>query len=543
MANVFDSIAVKKLNRNMFNMTHDVKMSCNMGQLVPVLLTECVPGDKVRIGCNSMIRFAPLVAPMMHRCDATVHYFFVPYRLLWQGWEGYITGQLGPGDLPYTHPFVTYTGSATGYGTDEPGDGSWGKLDDYLGIPPMPTGAINPQNVSALGFAAYQRCWADWYRDQNLQVVNNDVTFSTPFLNDGDNTDVTDLKKLRYRAWEHDYFTSCLPFAQKGEPVDLPLGEVELRSDFITNATDNNENPHFKGFAGDVVSGEVFANDRATETPGVGAAGPSIGGGDTGDVFPPYFYDPAGSLTVGATTINDLRRAEALQKLLELNARGGTRYIEFIRAHFNVKSSDKRLQRAEYITGIKQPVVISEVLNTTGTEDLPQGNMAGHGVSVISGNYGSYFAEEHGFVIGIMSVMPKTAYVEAVDRQWMKYRSPYDYYFPSLANIGEQEVYTGEVNFFVGNNQFDTFGYIPRYSEYRFAHNRVAGQFRTTLDYWHMARKFGASVPVLNDEFIVSDPTKRVFAVTDPAVDSLFIHHLNSMYISRLMPKYGTPML
>jgi hypothetical protein len=231
-----------------------------------------------------------------------------------------------------------------------------------------------------------------------------------------------------------------------------------------------------------------------------------------------------------------------LQEFLEKNARGGTRYIENILVHFGVRSSDKRLQRPEYITGTKSPVVISEVLNTTGeTGGLPQGNMAGHGVSVGSGTVGYYKCEEHGFIIGIMSVMPKTAYQQGIPRQYLKFDS-LDYYWPSFAHIGEQEVMNQELYAYTSTKE-DTFGYLPRYAEYRFTPNRVAGDFRNSLEYWHLGRVFG-SQPALNQTFIECDPTdvERIFAV-QAGDDNLYCHVLNKVKAIRPIPVYGTPML
>jgi hypothetical protein len=245
-------------------------------------------------------------------------------------------------------------------------------------------------------------------------------------------------------------------------------------------------------------------------------------------------------LELQPTTINDLRRAFRLQEWLEKNARGGTRYIENILTHFGVKSSDKRLQRPEYITGVKSPVVISEIVNTTGqTEGLPQGNLAGHGVSVSSGRSGSYFCEEHGYIIGIMSVMPKTAYQQGIPKTFLK-NDTLDYFWPSFAHIGEQPVTNNEIYAYTASAE-DTFGYVPRYAEYKYMPSRVAGDFRTTLDYWHLGRKF-ATQPSLNSAFVNCDATKRIFAVDDPEGDSLYCHVLNKIKAVRPMPKFGTPM-
>ncbi len=500
--NIFNSIQLKKPKKNFFDLTHDVKLSTNMGQLTPILTLEVVPGDSIELGCESIIRFAPMTAPVMHRMDVTMHYFFVPNRILWDNWEKFITNNGPNGTGPdIVAPYLRY-----GYDFGNPENRLF---LDYLGVPTPPLGATQA-NISALPMAAYQCVYNEYYRDQNLIAPVNYK------LIDGDNNaDFLNLTTLRNRAWEHDYFTSSLPFAQKGAAVDIPLGAVNGDANIYYNASYN------------------------TTLSGTPASVTLLGDVNTG--VDTEMYAQTDGLTVEPTTINDLRRAYRLQEWLEKNARGGTRYIESILSHFGVKSSDARLQRPEYITGVKTPVVISEVLNTSGTEgELPQGNMAGHGIAVSSGKSGSYYAEEHGYIIGIMSVMPKTAYQQGIPRTFLKL-DPLDYFWPSFANIGEQEVKLQELYAFTANAD-DTFGYVPRYAEYKYMPSRVAGDFRNSLDYWHLGRIFG-SEPTLSQEFIECTPedTARIFAVTDPDSQKLYCHVLNKIKAVRPMPKYGTP--
>ncbi len=501
--NLFNSIKLSKPKKNVFDLTHDVKLSTNMGQLTPILTLECVPGDKFDLGCESMIRLAPMTAPVMHRMDVTMHYFFVPNRILWDNWEKFITDA----NSPYTIPVID--SSFSGLSATE-------KLFlDYMGVPPVPGNSAPTRQVNALPFAAYQAIYNEYYRDENL------CPEAAYKLTDGNNSTNYDLYKIRNRAWEHDYFTAALPWAQKGPAVDIPLGTVELDREgdtpaFWADAQDRN-NP---------VSGDVSAILN----------GANFVGGNYG------VYDPNGSLEVQPTTINELRRAFRLQEWLEKNARGGTRYIENILSHFGVKSSDARLQRPEYITGVKSPIVVSEVLNTSGGDTLPQGNMAGHGISVTSGKSGSYFCEEHGYIIGIMSVMPKTAYQQGIPRTFLKNDS-LDFFWPSFAHIGEQEVTKAEIMAYTEEDQ-QTFGYVPRYAEYKYMPSRVAGDFRNTLDYWHLGRIFDYNnPPQLNQEFIECTPeaTSRIFAVEDPDAQKLYCHVLNKIRAVRPMPKYGTP--
>lgn len=505
--NLFTQVELTKIKSNVFDLSHDVKLSFKMGELIPIMCTECVPGDKFQISCESLLRFAPLVAPVMHRMDVSMHYFFVPNRILWNHWEEFITNTEVAGSVPAA-PVFAITGASPSTGT----------LLDYMGVPEV-AGMTGTIYVNALPFAAFQSIYNEYYRDQNL------VTEVQSTVVDGNNAINSNCNAMRTRAWGHDYFTAALPFAQKGDPVQIPIGSQRVVLD------------------GSVTTGQEFkdASNHALPTTGAVTGTAVTGVLDVGGVE--SVLDPAGTLITEdsgqAANITDLRRAFKLQEWLERAARGGTRYIEFIKSMFGVFSSDKRLQRPEYITGVKTPVVISEVLNTTGTDDAPQGNMAGHGVSVTQGNYGSYFCEEHGWIIGIMSCIPQTAYQQGIPKKFLK-TSPFDYYFEQFAHIGEQAIQNQELYIHsTVAERTETFGYIPRYAEYKFENNRVAGDFRSTLDFWHLGRQF-SSLPALNQSFIECVPDTRIFAVED-GTDYLWAHVYNKVKAVRKMPFFGSP--
>lgn len=511
--NLFNSVQLPKVGSNVFDLSHDVKMSFKMGGLYPTCVMECVPGDKVKIGTETMLRFAPLIAPVMHKVNVTTHYFFVPNRILWPNWEQWITG-----NLDVTPPWIYYVHSPT--------NGIPVKsLGDYLGLPTeVPFNGIgapdpNAQICSPFPIAAYNKIYNEYYRDQNLQITLVDTLTdgeNIPFLNSA-------LGAVQQRAWQHDYFTSCLPWAQKGDAVTIPIGDVTINYD-------------------DSVGNTVYRNLDGTPATNLAEAKYTDGGGmprtnaTTGTRFN---VDNSSQLygTAEAADINSLRRAFRLQEWLERNARGGTRYIESILAHFGVKSSDARLQRPEYLGGSKGKMVISEVLSTAETT-LPVGNMAGHGISVSGGNEFSYRVEEHGWILGLISVTPETAYQQGVHRSLLK-RDRLDYFWPTFANIGEQEVKNAEL-YATGTTVGETFGYVPRYAEYKFLNSRVAGEMRTELDYWHLGRKFSAK-PNLNGAFIKCDPSTRIFAVEEAGVDNIYGHIFNNIKAIRKMPKYGTP--
>lgn len=505
---IFNQIQIAKPSSNTFDLSHDRKMSLNMGELVPILNLECVPGDKFNMSTSQMLRFAPLVTPMMHQVTIYTHFFFVPNRILWDNWKDFITGGEDGNDTS-VFPTINFNG----------GDGI-GSLSDYFGLPDTGgTSELIP--ISALPYAAYQTIYNEYYRDQNL------ITKVPTSLLDGNNIS-TEFKKIRTRAWQHDYFTSALPWTQKGAEATIPLG---TSAPLVFDAT-GGKNTIYRD----------STNAIAPATTGVSTAASGIMFGQSGgginmmaDVTENTTADLSGAT---AATINDLRNAFRLQEWLEKNARGGSRYIECIKSHFNVESSDSRLQRPEFLGGGSSPMTISEVLQTSAntTEPTPQGNMAGHGISVGSNNNFTYRCEEHGYIMGIMSVLPKTAYQQGIPKNFLKF-DKFDYFWPSFAHLGEQPIENRELYYSAADND-DVFGYTPRYSEYKYMNSSVHGEFRTTLDIWHMGRQF-ATRPALNQTFIECVPTDRVFAVTSG--EKLYAHIFHNIRASRKMPFFGTP--
>lgn len=512
MTPALEKVKISRPQNNYFDLTHDRKLSMNMGELVPVLCHPCVPGDRLKLNGECIARFAPIIAPMMHRVDLYVHYFFVPWRLLWENSETYLSNGSVQGGFPGTLPAFPYIE----YGAPTSGGIGYTKLMDYLDLPPYDHSPnVDPvlERVSAMPFAAYQRIYADYYRDENL------VPYEFTPLQDGDNTGDAELFVLRKRAWEADYFTKALPFAQKGDPVSIPLGNFQD----VPVLADRSSTPALSEFEDILNARNAFVTNFPSTNP---------------DIVDETLYAQTSTLNVDAATINDLRLAFRLQEWLEKNARGGTRYAELIMSHFGVRPQDARLQRPEYITGLKSPVQISEVLNTTGG-DLPQGNMAGHGVTYASGKFGKYFVQEHGYLMGIMSIMPKTAYMQGIPKHFLQINDPTELYWPSFAHLGEQEILNREIYAFT-NEGGDTFGYTPRYMEYKQIPSSVNGDFRTSLEYWHMARKF-ENMPALNEQFVTADPTERIFAVTDPTAQKMYVHMQNNLKAVRPMPIFGTP--
>lgn len=511
---IFNSVMVQKPRRNVFDLSQEKKLSCNMGELIPCFLEEVVPGDTFNVVSQQLLRVAPLVAPIMHQVDCYIHYFFVPNRLVWSGWEDFVVGGVN-GNPPPAAPYVNIGNTM---------QLQVGMNGDYLGYP---TGDLTADNikVSPIPIAGLNLIWNEYYRDQNLQETEKEYR-----LSDGLQTSpqfLDDLNGRPYkRAWNHDYFTSCLPFAQKGDAVDIPLyGSADI---------------NFDSDAGNTWVYDVTTDTKTASTAlSSNAAGLLLDNGNN----PVLNIDNSEVLSVDLSsatgaTINDLRRAIALQQWLELNARGGSRYIEHILVHFGVRSDDARLQRPEYLGGGKSTIQFSEVLQMSESSETPQGNMAGHGISYGQTHRFKYFAKEHGFIFGILSVMPKTAYQQGLPKRFTRF-DHLDYFYPKFANIGEQEVKNKEV-YANSANPDDVFGYIPRYSEYKYGLNTVHGEFKTSLNYWHLGRIF-EDEPRLNEDFIQCDPSTRIFAVTDPSVHHLYIHQFHSVKAIRPMPVYGTP--
>jgi len=509
--NIFDSIKITKPKRNVFDKSHEKKLSCNMSDLVPIYLEEILPGDQFRVTSEVFMRLAPMVAPIMHRVNVFVHYFFVPNRLVYDEWENFITGGEDGTESP-SFPKLNITTTFRAYFNK-------GTLADYFGIPVTEGISTINQNktVSALPFRGYQMIFNEYYRDQNSV---DKIEFSTGETHP--TADYVPLTTIRQRAWEKDYFTSALPFAQKGDPVNLPI-DAEFSPQYL-----------------DPALAETLTGPSGTENITRNSSEEIITGGE--DTVIRNLEDPQ-VVDSTSVTINDLRTALRLQRWLERNARAGTRYVEQILGHFGVRLGDYRAQRPVYLGGGKQNVVISEVLASTAATGQPLATMAGHGISVGNQNKFTQKFTEHGFVFGLMSVIPRSAYQQGLAKYWRKY-DKFDYFWPEFAQLGEQPVLNEELYLdyeSTGAEGSETFGYQSRYAEYKFTNSSVHGDFRDDLLHWHMGRVF-SSLPVLNESFISANPSDRVFAVDDDwATNKLYVQVFNKVRAIRPIPKFNTP--
>lgn len=542
--NLFKQVPAPKVRRNLFDLSHEVKMSGKFGYLYPILCVDTLPGDTFRDTMNVLCRFAPLLAPVMHRCDVTTHFFFVPNRILSDHWETFITGGQDGTEAPVL-PYVTPAGLAA---VEDPGMMGIGTMWDYLGLPPAQApGATSTQRISILPFRACAKVWNDYYRDPNLQdEMDLDLELEGDVSVQSQTSNIMDIFRYR-RMFEKDYFTSALPWAQRGAQVLMPLtATLDGDTDIVYQTT-------------------KLARDAAfTDAPDNSGAINTVAGNFNMSIAPGesvYLKNiDTATFENASTTINDFRRALAIQRWLEANARGGGRYVEQIQGHFNVVVPDYRLQRAEYLGGGKQPVQISEVLataETEGTANVKVGDMMGHGISVGRTNTFTYRCQEHGWIVGFLSVTMRTAYSQGIHRMWQR-ADKYDYAWPELANLGEQEIKSKEL--FWSNlagqdaNNDAVFGYIPRYSEYKFHNDRIAGDFRETLGFWHLGRKFVVR-PTLDKSFTTifeegtdaetgaeEEDFRRIFAVQD-GTDYLWFQLYHHLTAKRPLPYFGVPQI
>ncbi len=520
---IFTHVEKTNVKSNTFDLSHDKKFTMKMGELTPIFSQEVLPGDKWKIKTTQLLRLAPMIAPIMHQITCYTHYFFVPNRILWNGWENFITGG-ADGQRQPTHPFLQF-------GSNVNGLQGIGSISDYFGLPVQNT-VTGQYDINALPFAAYQKIYDDYYRDQNL------ISTNWAPLTDGNNSlSYNEWLPMRKRAWQHDYFTSALPWTQRGPEATIPLGQTApIKYD---GSAQTGHGDYLRNNVGDLARNIDNLNSTSSGLLMGDTKGTSTGQSVSIDNSQNLYTDLTGAT---AASIIDLRRAFKLQEFLEKNARGGARYNESILAHFGVTTSDGRLQRPEYLGGGATPITISEVLQTSDSaQDLtPQGNMAGHGISLGQNSKVSYRSEEHGWIIGIMSIMPKTQYMQGIPRQFRKF-DKFDYYFPSFAHIGEQPIYNEELYAVDTADGLSVFGYTPRYAEYKYVPSTVHGEMRTTLDFWHLGRKF-ASKPNLNQQFIECTPdADRVFAVSGE--EHFYVHQHYKVKANRKMPYFGKPKL
>lgn len=471
------------MKRSKFNLSNYHLLTCDMGELVPIGLCEALPGDTFQLSSSAMIRVSPLAAPVMHPVSVRIHHFFVPHRLVWTGWEDFITG--GPdGNDAQTIPTIAIPAAGSIPGT----------LFDYFGIGQQ---RIAGQGVSELPFRGYNAIWNEFFRDQDLQTerLTNDTT----------------LAKV---TWGKDYFTTARPWTQKGAEVTVPLGTtapVKTSSSRQVTGAQQAEQLALAS-SGALVSDARWVGHSAA---GVLAQHTAVGTYTAGGgLYPANLY---ADLAAGsAITVNDFRRLFALQRYKEARAQYGSRYTEYLR-YLGVTPSDARLQRPEYLGGGTTRLNFSEIMQTAAATapgsrtSFGVGDLYGHGVGGLRSRPIRRFIEEHGYIHSFMSVRPKGIYKDGIHRHFLK-KTKEDFWQKELQFIGQQKVLQAEIQAAGESTVDQAFGYQDRYSEYRETPSLIAGEFRSLLDYWHMARDLSGGA-TLNSAFITCTPTKRIHNV------------------------------
>lgn len=541
----FTQVESLRPGRSVFDLSYEKKFDFDFGQIIPVCCEEMVPGDTFKFGNEIVINFQPLLAPVLHEINVYVHYFFVPTRLIFDGWEDFITRGID-GNNATLLPRLRWVSS--GVLTDDSEKVGPYSPYDYFGFPLIYSSALGkwafpgedtsyPSDDDLVngGDVPYfyrpllfpWRCmnlvWNEYYRDETLQ----------------EERDLDDLT-LCYRNWAKDYFTSALPWQQRGTAPALPISGnldvlwsisksgsdsyngADLNEELIAfmNDEDNPERLHLMTGADSSFSPESLSNYARGRV------------------------DLSDALTFD---VSDLRLAFQLQKFMERAARGGVRYTEFLTSFFGVSPKDARLQRPEYLGGSKSPIMVSQVTSSAETSEAPLAKLAGKGLTADKNYIGKYTASEFGYLCGYMSAMPKPSYQQGVDRKWLRATFA-DFYFPQFAHLSEQPVTEEQIFAQYGNSKIDgigngtIFGYQAAYNEMRMNQNMVCGSLRDTLNYWHLGRIFD-SPPSLNSDFITMDPErddmKRIFAVQN--VPGMICNFANIITAIRPLPKYGEP--
>lgn len=523
----FTDLPTADIERSTFDMSHSWKGTADEGIIVPTLLQEILPGDTFQVNSTIFMRLATPLKPIMDTVTADIHFFFVPNRLVWDNWQFFMGERANPDDDPTTITMPIHE-------ADVQLPAAANTLYDYFGLPLVESGSQVEINVNALPFRGYDLIYNEWYRNQNLYPEFNIPKGDGPD-DPSDPTGALYAPKRRHK--KGDYFTKALPWPQKGDPVFLPLGDtapvVPIAGDPLPYFSITGVDQNLTTRTGDGT--EIHASQDGQPASLV------RWGSDTAL--------QADLTTATAATINDIRTAFQIQKLLERDARGGTRYIEIILSHFNVQSPDMRLQRPEYLGGGTSRIMINPVAATAGYDPegagatVPQGNLAAVGTGLVKGGFNHSFTE-HGFLFGLLSTRQDLTYQQGLDRMWSR-QTRYDHYWPALSHLGEQTILNKEL-YYDNEGESDNegiWGYQERYAEYRYQPSRITGLFRSehpeSLDVWHLAQDY-AELPLLDINFVSEDaPIDRVIAV--PSEPHFLIDCWHNIKATRPMPVYAVP--